>query len=301
MSKNRIETFSDAVLAIIMTLLVLGLHVPNVKAHANLQEYAIAMLPLLPKFASFVVSFVIIGIYWINHHYFFRHIDRTTVGFAWANNFLLFWLCLLPFPTEIIGAHPTDQFPIIIYAANLFFAALAFYIMRVYAHHKKLLKTGLSDNNSTLISPWQSIPALVVSILAIILVFVNVTLALACLFLFPIIYFLPNAPHRFKKLHRWKLIVYFLLAFSTIHLLRDILQIYNIDTPLATILKTNHTFCRPFCNYVTFPPEIFLIIASLFVLGMKKFGKLGWGMVGIFILWMMIFVYYLVKETILHL
>ena len=74
MSKERVETFSDAVFAIILTLLILELRVPNVANHSSLSQYAAAMAPLIPKFVSFVLSFVIIAIYWVSHHYFFFYI-----------------------------------------------------------------------------------------------------------------------------------------------------------------------------------------------------------------------------------
>jgi hypothetical protein len=97
----------------------------------------------------------------------------------------------------------------------------------------------------------------------------------------------------------WKLFVYFLLVFSLVHFARDLLQIFKVDTPLATILKTNHTFCRPFCDYVTLPPEIFIIITSLFALQKKRFGKLSWGATGVFVLWMGVYLWYLLTETII--
>jgi len=98
-----------------------------------------------------------------------------------------------------------------------------------------------------------------------------------------------------------KTIIIFLLVFSTVHLFRDMLQIYQVNTPLATILKTNHSFCRPFCDYVTLPPEIFIIFASWFVLQRKKFGQLGWIIYAVFVMWMEVYIFYLIKETLLHL
>lgn len=99
----------------------------------------------------------------------------------------------------------------------------------------------------------------------------------------------------------WKLLVYFLLFFSALHLLRDILQIYHVNTPLATILKTNHTFCRPFCDYVTLPPEIFIIIASIISLTKKKARILVLATLGVFFVWISVYIFYLIKETFLHL
>lgn len=112
MSKDRVEAFRDGVFAIILTLLVLELHVPNVADHSSLGQYAAAMVPLIPKIVSFALTFVMICIHWVSHHYFFRHLQRVTIGLVWLNNLFLLWLCFMPFPTAMLGDHPTDQFPI---------------------------------------------------------------------------------------------------------------------------------------------------------------------------------------------
>ena len=130
MSKERVETFSDAVFAIILTLLVLELHAPDIAAHSTLSQYAVAMVPLIPKVVSFVLTFVMICIHWVGHHYLFRHLSHTTLGLVWLNNLLLLWLCFLPFPTAMLGNHPTDQFPIILYGGNSLLAALTFFAIR---------------------------------------------------------------------------------------------------------------------------------------------------------------------------
>jgi uncharacterized membrane protein len=190
MSKERVETFSDGVFAIILTLLVLELHVPSVPDHASLAQYMQAMAPLVPKIISFVLTFFIIAIHWVGHHYLFRHIRQTPLGIVWLNNILLLWLCFLPFPTAMFGDHPTDQFPILLYSVDSLFAALTFYGLRIYASTHNLF---IHDQDSErALSPHHSIPSIILYALAIIFVFVNVYLSLVCLLLIPFLYFIPN-------------------------------------------------------------------------------------------------------------
>ena len=190
MSKERVETFSDAVFAIILTLLILELRVPNVANHSSLSQYAAAMEPLIPKFVSFVLSFVIIAIHWVNHHYFFRHLRSTPLEIVWLNNLFLLWLCFMPFPTAMLGDHPTDQFPILLYGVNQLLAALTFFSFRIYARYNNLF---LADKESAkALGPRHSIPAITLCTLSIVFAFVNVYLSLVFFSLVPLIYFAPN-------------------------------------------------------------------------------------------------------------
>src|SRR5436190_2167462 len=118
MSKDRVEAFSDGVFAIILTLLVLELRVPTIADHSSLSQYAAAMKPLIPKFISFVLTFMMISTHWVSHHYFFRYLSHVTIELAWLNNLFLLWLCFLPFPTAMWGDHPTEQFPILLYGVD---------------------------------------------------------------------------------------------------------------------------------------------------------------------------------------
>ncbi len=189
MSKERVETFSDAVFAIILTLLILELRVPNVANHSSLSQYAAAMEPLIPKFVSFVLSFVIIAIHWVNHHYFFRHLRSTPLEIVWLNNLFLLWLCFMPFPTAMLGDHPTDQFPILLYGVNQLLAALTFFAFRSYASYNKLF---VDNASAKAIGLKHSIPAITLFSLSIVFAFVNVYLFLSCFVLAPVLYFLPN-------------------------------------------------------------------------------------------------------------
>jgi uncharacterized membrane protein len=190
MSKDRVETFSDGVFAIVLTLLVLELRVPNIAPHSSIADYAIALSPVVPKFFSFVLTFVIIAIHWVSHHYFFRHLKSVPLKIVWLNNLFLLWVCLMPFPTAMFGDHPTDQFPVILFGFNQLLAALTFYAFRSYARSKKLF-TGNQEEIDTL-GPRHSIPAITIYSLSIVLAFMNVYLAIACLIFIPFLYFIPN-------------------------------------------------------------------------------------------------------------
>jgi uncharacterized membrane protein len=191
MSKERLEFFSDSVLAIIITILVLGLHVPNVLPHASFREYLTAMAPLWPKFGSFVLSFIIIAIYWINHNYFFHKIDKITPGLVWLNILWLFTVSVIPFSTLLLGEHYDDHFPIVFYATNTLFAASAFYLLRLYVYRKALFKPGSAESPEYL-GPARSVPGIVLSLAAIILAFINVYAALICILVYPIVYAAPS-------------------------------------------------------------------------------------------------------------
>src|SRR2546425_782379 len=99
MSTQRIEAFSDGVFAIIVTLLVLDLKVPDLPQQITNQETLQALFNLAPQFISFVLSFFILCIFWVNHHQFFHTIKTADRKLLWLNNLLLFWLCFIPFPT----------------------------------------------------------------------------------------------------------------------------------------------------------------------------------------------------------
>lgn len=190
MSKERVEFFSDAVFAIILTLLVLELHVPEVADNSSFDEYVTAMMPLIPKFISFILSFIMVSIYWVNHHYFFRHVHTVTLGLVWVNNLLLLTICFIPFPTALLGNHPTDQFPVMIYGIYSLISSLAFLNLRAYAIRNKLLE--VDDESIKILGPKHSIPGIFIYALSILFSFVNVYISLVCFFLVPALYFVPG-------------------------------------------------------------------------------------------------------------
>jgi uncharacterized membrane protein len=123
MGKNRLEAFSDGVLAIIITIMVLELKVPHGAALD-------ALLPLLPVFLSYVLSFIYIGIYWNNHHHLLHTLHRVSGAILWANLHLLFWLSLLPFATGWMGENHFAALPTAVYGLVLLMAALAYLLLQ---------------------------------------------------------------------------------------------------------------------------------------------------------------------------
>ena len=123
MKTGRLEAFSDGVLAIIITIMVLELKVPHGETFSDLA-------PLLPVFLSYVLSFVYLGIYWNNHHHMLHASDRVTGAILWANLHLLFWLSLVPFVTGWMGENHFAALPSALYGAVLLMAALAYYALQ---------------------------------------------------------------------------------------------------------------------------------------------------------------------------
>ena len=122
MKTTRLEAFSDGVLAIIITIMVLELKVPHAVELS-------ALKPLLPVLLSYVLSFIYIGIYWNNHHHLFQATEQVSGGILWANLHLLFWLSLLPFTTGWIGENGLAPIPTAVYGFVLLMAATAYYIL----------------------------------------------------------------------------------------------------------------------------------------------------------------------------
>lgn len=122
MSKGRLEAFSDGVLAIIITIMVLELKVPH---EAELS----ALIPLIPVFLSYILSFVNIGIYWNNHHHLFQAVRQVNGQVLWANLNLLFWLSLLPFVTAWMGENHFATLPVAVYGLDLLLSGFAYWVL----------------------------------------------------------------------------------------------------------------------------------------------------------------------------
>jgi len=122
MGKNRLEAFSDGVLAIIITIMVLELKVPH-------GEQLDVLLPLVPAFLSYVLSFVYIGIYWNNHHHMLHAATKVSGPILWANLHLLFWLSLFPFVTGWMGENHFAAVPSALYGLVLLMAAIAYWML----------------------------------------------------------------------------------------------------------------------------------------------------------------------------
>ncbi len=123
MDKGRVEAFSDGVFAIIITIMVLDLKVPH-------GEHLDALLPLLPVFLSYVLSFLYVGIYWSNHHHLFQASRKVTGSVLLANLHLLFWLSLFPFVTGWMGENHFGELPAAVYGGVLLMAAVAYWLLQ---------------------------------------------------------------------------------------------------------------------------------------------------------------------------
>lgn len=130
MTKNRMEAFSDGVIAIIITIMVLELRVPQGSELA-------ALTPLLHVMLSYLMSFVFLGIYWSNHHHLLHAVERVDGRILWANLHLLFWLSLIPFATAWMGENHFDRAPVALYGVVLLASSIAYYILTrsLISHH----------------------------------------------------------------------------------------------------------------------------------------------------------------------
>src|SRR5687768_6526115 len=169
MGKGRLEAFSDGVIAIIITIMVLEMKVPH---GADLA----AIAPLWPVFVSYVLSFVIVGIYWNNHHHMLHAVKHVTGAVLWSNLHLLFWLSLLPFTTGFMGENHFAPLPVALYGVDLLMAAVAYFILvrALVASHGRD-----SEFASRVGSDWKGKIPLVAYTLGILLAFVQPWVSLA--------------------------------------------------------------------------------------------------------------------------
>ena len=139
----RVEAFSDGVLAIVITLLVLDLKVPHLHDALSRGEALEALRALLPKFGSFLLSFVYVAVFWVNHHHFFDLIVEVSPGLLWLNNLFLLCLCIIPFPTGFIGEYPANPVALTCFAMILLSAGLVFTLMWRYAYRRGLMRPSM--------------------------------------------------------------------------------------------------------------------------------------------------------------
>ena len=163
MNKGRLEAFSDGVIAILITIMVLELKVPQEPSFA-------ALRPLFPVVLSYILSFIYLGIYWNNHHHLFQAVQQVKGNVLWANLHLLFWLSLIPFVTAWTGENHFAALPVALYGFVLLFSAIAYYILSraLIANHGQdsTLATALGQDFKGKVS-------VVVYAIAILLSFVN--------------------------------------------------------------------------------------------------------------------------------
>jgi len=182
MGKDRLAAFSDGVIAIIITIMVLELHVPH-------GSDALALAAIAPSFLSYVLSFIYVGIYWNNHHHLLHTVTRVDGLILWANLHLLFWLSIIPVTTAWMGQNLGAPLPTAIYGAALLMPAIAYVLLQRAIIHRQgtqsVLAEALGGDLKGKISP-------ILYIAGIVLAFVNPWLSIALYVLVAVIWLVPD-------------------------------------------------------------------------------------------------------------
>ncbi|GGA87850.1 hypothetical protein GCM10008015_30580 [Flavobacterium palustre] len=192
MNKTRLEAFSDGVLAIVITIMVLELKVPE-------GEHFIDLLPLFPVFISYVLSFIYVGIYWNNHHHLLHSATKVNGRILWANLHLLFWLSLIPASTAWMGEHNFAKAAVTVYGVVLFMSAIAFVILQntiiCYDGEKSLLAKAIGNDIKGKMSQG-------LYFLAIIISFFNQWISLAIYLIVALMWLIPDTRIEKKMLDK---------------------------------------------------------------------------------------------------
>jgi uncharacterized membrane protein len=195
---SRAEAFSDGVIAIIITIMVLELEIPDISKDATTRSIAHHLHQLAPYFGAYVFSFMMTGIFWTNHHHMFHLLEKTDEPLIALNLFFLFWMSLIPFATAMVGANPLLAISVALYGFIMLMTTFSLAIMRNYTLRKSLVH---KDEDKTLTKKvyvvsvrartknWIGTAAYLLSIP---LAYVSVYLAYICFAIPPIIFFIPH-------------------------------------------------------------------------------------------------------------
>ncbi len=188
MTKNRLEAFSDGVFAIVITLLILEVKVPLVdKAQLNS-----SLVVLMPKILSFILSFVVVGSYWVAHHTMMAFVEKVDRSVLWFNLLILLTVAFIPFPTALLGEYTYVRTPVILYGISLSLVNITGTIFWIYVTYKnRFVKNTLSKKFSNFVGFIHLIPVLFY-LLSIGLSFISITLSYIIYFLVPLFFILPN-------------------------------------------------------------------------------------------------------------
>lgn len=188
LSTNRIEAFTDGVFAVAITLLVLEIKVPEIESGGLWHS----LVPLWPKFLAYVVSFGIIGIFWVGHHIMFHYIKRTDRVLLWLNTLLLMFVSAIPFSAALVGEHLDEPVAIAGYGAVLFMAGVIFWAIWMYASgRRRLIRSDMSDSLIALGRKAVMLAPIVYAI-AIIFAFVSPAVSKFIYLLVPLLYVVPS-------------------------------------------------------------------------------------------------------------
>lgn len=182
MTKGRVEAFSDGVLAIVITIMVLELKTPH-------SSSIVALKPLIPVFISYILSFIYIAIYWNNHHHMFQAAHKISGKVLWANAHLLFWLSLVPAATAWMGENHFAMAPVALYGVILLMAGFAYYIL---AHNLTGVHGKESEFSKALGNDWKGKLSILLYIVGIGLCFVDPMIGFFLYVLVAVIWFVPD-------------------------------------------------------------------------------------------------------------
>jgi uncharacterized membrane protein len=174
---HRLAALTDGVFAIVMTLLVLEIGIPEIAPSSLHAELPQRLLELWPKLLSYGISFIILGMFWYLHHLSFHYIRRSDNGLVWLNIFFLMFVALIPFSTSLFGSYVKEQLPLVIYAVNIILVSVMRFIIWTYATGKYRLVD--SDISPRLVK-WDKIISIVLTLIFMLMIgvsFINVAAA----------------------------------------------------------------------------------------------------------------------------
>ena len=183
MGTGRIQAFSDGVIAIIITIMVLELQVPREATLA-------AFVRLAPVLLSYLLSFVVVAIMWVNHHHMMHRAKRASARLLWSNNILLFWMSLIPFATRYIGLYPRAPFAIALYGLVLTLCAASFTLLRYVMNLHRVNDPEMAVYHLRMLRKNAYSTALYA--ISVLLAYVSVYASFAIFVLIPLLYFLPE-------------------------------------------------------------------------------------------------------------
>lgn len=193
MPTTRIEALSDGVFAIVITLLVLELRVPEIPEALVSKQLLPSLLEMLPKLVSYIASFLTVGVYWVAHHNIFHLVRRSDHVLKWLN--LLFLMCIsfVPFPTALLGEYPKEQLAIVLYGCSFFITGITFNLNWWYMiQHHRLVDKNLSPRLIRTVTT-DYIIGICSYLVPVFLAFFNTRLSLAFYALIPVVYIVLNS------------------------------------------------------------------------------------------------------------
>jgi uncharacterized membrane protein len=183
MTTGRLEAFSDGVIAIIVTIMVLELRAPA-------QPTLAALLKVAPVFISYGLSFLVVAIMWVNHHHLIHAVRDVTARLLWSNVYLLFWMSLVPFVTDYLGKNYREPLAVALYGLDLFLCASAFYLLRIILVQQDRYDSGLAEYHA--IVQRKNVFSAALYLLSVPLAYVSVYASFFIFALIPAMYFLPE-------------------------------------------------------------------------------------------------------------